>query len=475
MTESLAAPRWLWLSTGLGIYSALLALLPDTASRLALLTPGLLVWIAWFVLSGGPNRWILSFLCAAILLPPFPIALGDSGPHPCLLIAALGLLAGLMRIADWRIPTSALARSIVVLFSILTLSVALAALYSGIPVALGSLARVLLFGISVYIFFYVTTGPWSANSAEVLGSVRFLFLAGAISALFACVDFYFQFPAPTGFGPQFVWLDSGVFRRAQGIFYEASTLGNFCAFFLVMIATAMVRKNSPVARPWLFAGATIFAAALVLSFSRASLLNVVVAITTLLWLHRDRFRLRQIGLLFLLAVAAVSVTIHYFLPAFTELYLNRLSNSATFLFSYTEGVLSGRLSSWNALAGFLRENPFHALLGIGYKTLPYSSFIGQPVVGDNMYLTMLVETGVVGLLAFLALNVAILVAAYRAARNPDARASFFGTWVFCFWMGQMVQMLSGDLFTYWRVMPLYFWALAVAVRAADEHPLPRSI
>ena len=45
------------------------------------------------------------------------------------------------------------------------------------------------------------------------------------SALFACVDFYFQFPAPAGYGPQFVWLDSGVYRRAQGFFYEASTLG----------------------------------------------------------------------------------------------------------------------------------------------------------------------------------------------------------------------------------------------------------
>jgi len=475
MTESLAWPRWLWLSAGLGIYSALLALLPDTSSRLALLTPPLLAWIAWFVLSGGPNRWILTFLCAAFLLPPLPIALGDSGPHPSLIIAALGLLAGLMRLADWRIPTSALSRSFVIFFSILTLSVTLAALYSGIPVALGSFARVLLFGISVYIFFYVTAGPWRNASIETFRSVRLLFLAAFLSALFACVDFYFQFPTPTGFGPQFVWLDSGVFRRAQGIFYEASTLGNFCAFFLVMIATALIRRDSPVARPLLFGGACVFAASLVLSFSRASLLNVIVAIATLLWLHRDRFRYRQIGLVFLLAVGAGAAAIHYFLPAFTELYWKRLSNSATFLLSATEGVLSGRLSSWNALAGFLLENPFHALLGIGYKTLPYSNFIGQTVVGDNMYLTILVETGIVGLLAFLALNVAILVAAYRAARNADARASFFGTWVFCFWMGQIFQMLSGDLFTYWRVMPLYFWALAVAVRAADEHPLSRPI
>jgi hypothetical protein len=34
----------------------------------------------------------------------------------------------------------------------------------------------------------------------------------------------------------------------------------------------------------------------------------------------------------------------------------------------------------------------------------------------------------------------------------------------------MVQMFSGDLLTYWRVMPLYFWVLALAVR--DERPVP---
>jgi hypothetical protein len=37
-------------------------------------------------------------------------------------------------------------------------------------------------------------------------------------------------------------------------------------------------------------------------------------------------------------------------------------------------------------------------------------------------------------------------------------------WIFCFWMGELVQMLSGDLITYWRVLPIYFWILAIAVR-----------
>jgi O-antigen ligase len=240
-----------------------------------------------------------------------------------------------------------------------------------------------------------------------------------------------------------------------------------------MVATALMRpkKDFPLSRPALLASSAIFSAALVLSFSRASLLNFLISMATLLWLHRGRFQFGRFSLVFLLAVAVGSTLTYYLLPAFTQLYLDRLSASATYLFSSTEGVLSGRVSSWSSLLRFLQQNPSYALLGIGYKTLPYSTFIGQSVVGDNMYLTMLVETGIAGLSALLLLNVAILRAAYRAAVSGAPHASFFGTWIFCFWMGQMFQMLSGDLLTYWRVLPFYFWALAVAVRATNEHSI----
>ena len=72
--------------------------------------------------------------------------------------------------------------------------------------------------------------------------LRGLFFIGRAAALFACIDFYFQFAAPAGYGAQFIWLETGVFRRAQGLFYEASTLGNFCAFFLVMAMAALFAR-----------------------------------------------------------------------------------------------------------------------------------------------------------------------------------------------------------------------------------------
>ena len=122
-----------------------------------------------------------------------------------------------------------------------------------------------------------------------------------LSALYACVDFYFQFSPPAGYEQQFVWLDSGVYRRAQGFFYEASTLGNLCAFFLEMVAVALLLRkedrgvDQPVSRLALFLGAAPLAAALVLSFSRASLVNLAVALVALVWLRRDRIRWRRMA------------------------------------------------------------------------------------------------------------------------------------------------------------------------------------
>ena len=441
----------------LGVWAAAIALAPGLPAKAVLAAPAALLPLVWWMLA-TPARWLTVFLAVALLTPPLPIPIGDSGPHLCLVIASLGIFAGLLWLPAWRFIPSGLASAFVALLGALLVSVAPAAFHSGAEAAAGSLARVALFGLSVYVFFYTAYGPGRHSPV----SLRCLFWIAAAAALFACVDFYFQFPAPAGYGPQFVWLDSGVYRRAQGLFYEASTLGNFCAFFLVMIAVAFSRPRaeSPVSRKALLAAGAVFFAALVLSYSRASLLCVLVALVVLAWRNRRRVPLGRVSI----AISLAALLVWRIFPAFAEMYWLRLSHSAEYFFTATEGVLSGRVASWRTLAAWLAGNPWQALFGIGYKTLPYSSYLGGPVVADNMYLSLLVETGILGLAALVWLNIAILRAAARATRSPDARASFCGVWMLCFWCGQMVQMLSGDLLTYWRVLPVYFCVLAVAVR-----------
>lgn len=451
-----------------GAYAAAIALAPRPAVGLALAAPLVVVPLTyWAILKR--DQWLILLFATALLLPPLPLGLGDSGPHPAVICVMLGLVDGALSLSRWRIKPAPLNRAFTIFFLILLASSAEAFVYSGTRVGIGSLMRVILFGVSIYVFLFAAYGPNA--SKDPAAQTRLLFWFATASALFACVDFYFQFPAPAGFGPQYVWLRSGVYRRAQGLFYEASTLGNFCAFFLTMIAAALLapRGLCPVSRRVLLPGGVIFAAALVLSYSRGSLLNVLTAIAVLVFLNRSRIRLGRFILGLITASVAALLAVGTLLPSFVAAYRMRVTTSVQYAFSATEGLLSGRVASWRKILDFLAQHPWHLISGIGYKTLPYSDYLGGTVIPDNMYLSLLAETGVVGLIAFVSLNVEILRAARRATYSANPAGRFYGGWIYAFWIGELVQMFTGDLLTYWRILPIYFWVLAISIR--HEHTL----
>ncbi len=196
---------------------------------------------------------------------------------------------------------------------------------------------------------------------------------------------------------------------------------------MIAVAFTRPREESPVSRKALVAGGAVFFAALVLSYSRASLINVAVALAVLMWCNRRRVRLaarRAPG-------RWRRLLTWWIFPTFAQMYWMRLSDQRRVLCSREPKACSpvawpvGR--RWPAGSPRI---PWQAMFGIGYKTLPYTNFLGTPVVADNMYLSLLVETGVAGLAALIWLNVAILRAAARRSQR-----SFFGMWMLCFWAG----------------------------------------
>jgi O-antigen ligase len=206
-------------------------------------------------------------------------------------------------------------------------------------------------------------------------------------------------------------------------------------------------------------GVVLFLAALLVSYSRGSMATAALGCLMLAFLERRRWaRGRTYLLVGLAAATAAAFLIAY--PDFARAYLARFETISSIS---PDSALSGRLQSWGTIAGFIAEHPVQTFFGIGYKTLPYTQHFGQPVIADNMYLSVLVEAGVFGLLALLAVNWSILGASWRAARS----GSYFGRWMLCFWVGEMFQMLTGDVLTFWRVLPVTFWVLAQAAREGD--------
>src|SRR5689334_18631313 len=84
-----------------GIWAAAIALAPRWTGKAILAAPAILFPLLVWTLA-TPSRWIALFLATALLLPPLPIPIGDSGPHPSLLFAAIGLFAGFLHSREWR-------------------------------------------------------------------------------------------------------------------------------------------------------------------------------------------------------------------------------------------------------------------------------------------------------------------------------------------------------------------------------------
>ena len=393
--------------------------------------------------------------------------IGSVGVSVAPALALVGAFVSLISIREWRSTWHPVAITFIIFVGVLLISISFAAVYSGVEIAAASLARVGLLALSAFVFFYAYAGGadnfWNAQRLT-----RFLLWIAVAAAAFAVLDFYFQFPAPEGFSSQYIYLQSGVFRRAQGFFYEASTLGNFCAFFLVLASVGWIRARNQrvISRTIIGLSAVFLFSALVFSYSRASMLNVAVALIVLACIHR-RHVAKPLAMIALTGIL-VTVAVHWIAPALSANYWGRLLGSFSFFQEAPDDVLSGRVSHWQTLMDFLTSHPWHAIFGVGYKTLPYSTFTGSTVIADNTYLELLVETGMIGIIAFLALNAAILRTGWRAIRSTNADARFYGDWVFCFWCGEIAQMLSGDLITYWRVLPVYFWVIGIAARKTEE-------
>ena len=80
------------ISVLLGVYGAGAALMPNPLYGLALVAPLAVIPFVWWILAGS-QRWLWLLFAGASLLPPLPFALGDSGPHPAIVLAAVGALA----------------------------------------------------------------------------------------------------------------------------------------------------------------------------------------------------------------------------------------------------------------------------------------------------------------------------------------------------------------------------------------------
>ena len=222
---------------------------------------------------GSAGALAALFFGAALLLPPLPIAIGDSGPHPRLLFAALGLFAGVLWLRDWRIDSHLNGALLVALFGVMLASVAMAAFRSGRRIAAAAARRACCCSASRSTC--SSTAPTGrareraeCRAAALLGGGRggalrlrgFLLPVSGARGIRSAVRLARFRRLPPRAGPVLRGQHAGQLLRVL----PGDDRGGF----------TRPREESPVSRKALAAGGAVFFAALVLSYSRASLLNL---------------------------------------------------------------------------------------------------------------------------------------------------------------------------------------------------------
>lgn len=259
--------------------------------------------------------------------------------------------------------------------------------------------------------------------------------------------------------------DGGVFGGAG-----ANGAGAFFAWFSVMlIAVAVFTKKR--SQRWALLGLASWCIYdLMLTFSRGAYLACLVGISVLAIIKERRILLLLIPFLF---------TWQLIVPgAVRDRVLMTYDSSDHQL----DGSAQGRVNLWEDGIRFVQDNP---VFGTGYNTYPYlhhlESYVNGMEINDphNYYLKIVIETGFIGLMFFLAILWGMFRIGwrlYKRAREPILKGIALGLMPAI--LAVAVANLFGDRWEYLQTAGLLWALVGCAVRGlmlsqvtAEEKPV----
>jgi O-antigen ligase len=207
----------------------------------------------------------------------------------------------------------------------------------------------------------------------------------------------------------------------------------------------------------------------IVNCSRIAILSAPVLSALVLWAHRDCFgRVLKISIVavILLGVALV-LSNERVVSRFKEIGQGDVAN-------YNNQV---RFSHWKKGFEVFKENP---ILGVGPRAIPNSPPVPNPLFpqyaererpkyyhAHQVFLTVLAESGLVGLIGFLALHLApiVILWPYRKSRDKVRRFWVYGAFVMAlqlFFNGltDAVFTLKPLMYIYWTVTGTALWAVS---------------
>lgn len=236
-------------------------------------------------------------------------------------------------------------------------------------------------------------------------------------------------------------------KRIGSTWSNAMTINGFYALsFFFCLALAFKAKLTRFRLLWIFAAIIIFLGML-FTYTRMAMLAIVFGLGLLILKYR---RIRFWGLL---AICLIPLLIP-----------SSMMNRGAAVAMIDISILI-RFIAWYHAAFIIAEN---LLTGIGFSTWKdiYYDVIPMPIFyaqhAHNVYINLLLEIGLFGTLAYLAIIFKSLVGYYRKAISPQGDMV-----AFCVWTGMLALLFSclTDIFIQQYMISLLFWiTLALMVK-----------
>jgi O-antigen ligase len=232
------------------------------------------------------------------------------------------------------------------------------------------------------------------------------------------------------------------------------------ALFLLVTGTLTLshilsrRRFSPA---WLTAGLGLQFLVLVLTFGRSGWIGFLLAALALLWLRGHRWLLWVVAPL---AVAGLVIAV----PVFQERMASAMEVSR-------ENSLLWRLGLWaHALSLFPQRPLFGSGPGTFLDYVAYSEGFGP----HQAWLGLLIETGIVGLAAFVGVMAVVGRSLWAQRRRAGADADPVLDAALAVWVGLLFASLTANAFGL-PAVGVYFWTLVgLALQPAGPTPSPRA-
>ncbi|MDH3716483.1 MAG: O-antigen ligase family protein [Planctomycetota bacterium] len=265
---------------------------------------------------------------------------------------------------------------------------------------------------------------------------------------------------------QKLWLGSTFQVRAGGLIGNSGAFGHLTATWCVTCVGALCIVSRSRYRFVLAAAVLMIAAYTVyIASSRATMFHLVTALTAFALLLKTPLAWRKQVLTFAL-VAGLALTLLVCVSQVLSRPSDRASNVVTTnLERFIPGLngvginefTSNRFDNWPEYIAMMSKN---WLLGTGYKT----GVRMHEASPDNSYLSVMLETGVLGFTCLSVFVVSVLcrlVTLYLAG-DPYAAVMI----PVC--VGQLTHGLTSDIYTFWITMPVVYLLLGFVIQRKPE-------